>query len=677
MRGELPRETPVGPIVDRPHVVLVGAGTAHLAVLFGRKMGRWLRGTTTTLVHPRSTVLYSGRLPAYLAGECGEEDVTIDLVSLCARAGVRFVEGEAEQLNFEERSVRVRGRPVPLRYDALALTPGTITAGEPGDAVPVRRLESFVDNVRRWEEAGKKTLAVVGGGASGAELAVALAARGFRPTIFERGPRLLPEFSASVARRFAERLRVASVVVRLETPVRTFVDGRLRLADGTEAPFDAALWATGADAAPWLRAHRPALPVDGKGFLRVTTELRVVGQERVFATGDGTSVEGRRYPRNGVVAVHQGRHLGTSIDGLFQGRPPKPFRLERPTLWILNGGGGRAVAGFGPLSFTGKIARRWKESLDRKWMAPAARPLPVASDMLCEGCGGKAPARTLEAALKPTFEDVGVWQTERGWSAGSIDALTSWTDDGVRFGEIATLHALSDVYAKGLKPRSVLVAVTLPRASPRDTARMLEEVDGGVRAALEGTGATLASGHTALGERLAIAIAVTAEPVPTKPLWGKDRLRAGDALVLTKPLGTGIAMAARAQGACAASTWRLVEASMRTSNAHAAEVGRKAGVVAATDVTGFGLAVAAAEMAKMSAVRLRWAETFPTFPGVSALYTSPLRPSLWDENRKRAEALGAPPLEPVAYDPQTSGGLLLAVTPEIAPSLGIVVASVL
>jgi selenide,water dikinase len=646
----------------RPHVVLIGAGTAHLALLAGKAMGKWLGDADVTLVSPSVTVLYTGMLPASLAGECTRAAVTIELPTVCRAAGVRFVCGRAEHVDVTAGAVAVTGRRAPLRYDALALAPGAETRGDPGDAVPVRPLDGLFDAVERWRHEKRRTIAVVGAGASGAEIAVALAGRGFAVTLFERSARVLPEMAPSVTARFGAALARAGVVVRTGVDVGSFRGGTLETRDGSQA-FDGCVWATGPAPSSSLPGASTALPLDAEGYLRVDATLRVVGTANVFGTGDGVTIEGQRPRRNGVAAVRQGQVLGRNLDRLFERKPLRPFRLRRPTLWILNAGCGDAVAGFGRWSWRGRLARRLKSHLDARWMRRWARPAPRATDMPCDGCGGKAPAQALRAVLPPSeWEDVGLWSDRGTALAGSIDTLTSWTDDGELFAFVAVLHALSDVYAKGLRADAALVSVTLPRLPSPSLERLFEEVDRGARAALDQENVRLVAGHTAQGERLALGVAVVAAVGADSPVFRKNALDRGDVLCLTKPLGTGIALAAWAQGACPAATWTPCVHWMGQSNRRASERARALGVRAATDVTGFGLAVAALEMAQLSGRALDFKACLPTFPGVDVLYHSPLRPSLWEANRLRALELGAPTrLPPVAFDPQTSGGLLIAV----------------
>ena len=653
------------PFRPRPHLVLIGAGTAHLALLAGKRMGRWLTDVDVTLVNATSTVPYTGMLPACLAGECSREAITIELPSVCRRAGVRLILGMAEQIDRATGAVRVSGRATPLRFDALAIAPGSTTRGVPGDAVPVRPLDGLLDAVDRWIREERRTVAVVGAGAFGAEIAMALAGRGFSVTLFERGPRILPEMAERVGKRFARYLRSGAVVVRVDTEVHTFQEGQLRIAGGSE-PFDACVWATGPMAPHWLETQRQSLALNEEGFLRVDATLRVLDTENVFATGDGIAIEGQRARRNGVAAVHQSRVLGQNVDRLFSKKPLVPFRLNRPTLWILNAGRGRGVAGFGVLSLGGSVPRRLKTWLDARWMERWGRPAPTATDMLCDGCGGKASAQVLESVIGPLdWEDGGFWQAQGTPLGGSLDALTSWTDDGEAFASIAVLHGLSDVYAKGIRPEAALLSVTLPRLPSPALERILEEVDRGARNTLEREGVRLVAGHTAQADRLALTVAVIGTVRAETPPFRKNALERGAVLMLTKPLGTGIVLAAMAQGGCPAATVLECDRWMRQSNGPGAAIARTYGVRAATDVTGFGLAVTALDMARFSGVALEFALEFPTFPGVLDLYRSSLRPSLWDANRRRALELGAPATLPaVAFDPQTSGGLLVALPPE-------------
>ncbi len=320
--------------------------------------------------------------------------------------------------------------------------------------------------------------------------------------------------------------------------------------------------------------------------------------------------------------------------------------------------------------------------------APETPPVRLTAGTAYGGCGAKLAKDTLATILcgLPRLESpdlvVGI---EYADDAGVVrvapelavihtaDFFPPVVDDPFAFGRIAAANALSDVYAMGGRPLAAMNLVSFP-AGEHDRAVLKEILRGGL-AALEEAEAVLAGGHTVEGRELLYGMAVTGVVHPDE-VWRNGGARAGDALVLTKPLGTGVlTTAAKAE---LADPDRLATAIrwMATLNREAAELARRAGPHAVTDVTGFGLAGHAAEMAEASglAVEIRL-DALPLLPGAREAAATGLVPAGTAKNRKSLERVlevdpdADPVLVDLALDPQTSGGLLVACPPEAAADL--------
>src|SRR5512139_1182163 len=264
-----------------------------------------------------------------------------------------------------------------------------------------------------------------------------------------------------------------------------------------------------------------------------------------------------------------------------------------------------------------------------------------------------------------TWDDAGVWQlTPTLAVVQSVDVITPIVDDPRDFGRIAAANALSDVYAMGAKPTLALSFVGFPSetADPRILRLMLR---GGAEKLAE-AGVTLLGGHSVRDREMKLGFAVTGEVHPKRVVTNAGA-RAGDLLVLTKPIGTGILATALKRGRLAAPLLRRMTRQMAALNAPAAAAMRAARVSAATDVTGFGLLGHALNVALASRKTLRIeASRVPLLPGVAALaeegvYAGGLETNLrYVERRVRwPEALPVG-LKRALADPQTSGGLLLS-----------------
>jgi selenide,water dikinase len=247
----------------------------------------------------------------------------------------------------------------------------------------------------------------------------------------------------------------------------------------------------------------------------------------------------------------------------------------------------------------------------------------------------------------------------------TVDFFRAMVDDPHLFGRIAATHALGDIYAMGGTPETALAIATLPPARAAITEHDLFHMLRGALDVLEPAGAVLVGGHSAEGAELALGFAVTGRPQPGK-LLRKAGLRPGDRLILTKPLGTGVILAAAARGLVSSRLVEAVTETMVQSAAPAASCLLAYRATACTDVTGFGLLGHLFEMLRASGVdAVLDPEAIPSLDGASALLARGITSSLHAENIA-ALAVLAPAAQqheigPLLIDPQTAGGLLAGI----------------
>jgi selenide,water dikinase len=317
-------------------------------------------------------------------------------------------------------------------------------------------------------------------------------------------------------------------------------------------------------------------------------------------------------------------------------------------------------------------------------------PEDVALTSLVEnaGCASKIGQEDLKRALSglprvddprvlvssETCDDAGVYRlTPRMALVQSVDVFTPVVDDAYAFGEIAAANSVSDIYAMGGKPLTALSIVAFPieSLSPRIMNRMLQ---GGVDKLRE-AGVALLGGHSIKDREIKLGFAVTGVVDPGK-MTVNSKARPGDVLILTKPVGTGTLSFARQIGRAPAAGLAEAEASMRALNRAAAEIMTAAGVTTATDITGFGLAGHLGEIAAQSGVVIEvYASAIPVFSGVLDLIRNGVISGAVERNREYASSFvkrekdAGEDLETLLYDPQTSGGLLMAVRKGKAPAV--------
>ena len=304
----------------------------------------------------------------------------------------------------------------------------------------------------------------------------------------------------------------------------------------------------------------------------------------------------------------------------------------------------------------------------------------------CAGCGAKVGAGTLARLLDglavradenllvgfDKSDDAAVYRVSDELAlVQTVDFFPPIADDPFLFGQIAATNALSDVYAMGGDPRIALNLLCIPKSMPDSAVQDL--LRGGYSKVYE-AGAVIAGGHSILDDEPKYGLCVTGFVQPDKILTNAGA-QPGDVLFLTKPLGAGILTTAAKADLCPSDVLDAVFARMTTLNKAARDAMVQFRVHACTDVTGFGLLGHVLEMAQGSNVQMELdVSALPIPPEALEFARMGILPEGMYRNRKYAEAFVAAdgvPLEvqDTLYDPQTSGGLLIAVDPADADAL--------
>lgn len=682
--------------VASTHVVLVGGGHAHVIALksFGMKPEP---GVVLTLIAKEIEAPYSGMLPGFVAGHYTYDQCHIDVVRLAAWAGVRVIHGSATGIDRAKRQVQIEGRP-PLTYDLLSIDVGITPLleginGASAHGLAVKPVSTFA---ARWEELeqralsrdGPRRIAVIGSGAAGFELVLAIRHRlrgeapavGIDPDAFSfaliGASELLPSHNAW-ARTLARRELEAQNVTLVENDrVVRMAPSAVHLASGRTVAADATLLATQAGPPSWLRES--GLPCDDAGFIAVRPSLQLMDDDDVFAVGDCASVIDHPREKAGVFAVRQGPPLTDNLRLRARGMAAKPFTPQSNFLTLLSTGRRHAIAARNGLAVSGDLLWRWKDRIDRAFM-DKFNVLPTMDgaseeEMRCAGCAAKVGPVTLAAALDRlatgearSRDDAAVIDDGAAeLRVETVDFFRAFWPEPYVFGEIAANHAMSDVFAMGGTPTHALANVVLPYAKPYRVAEDLYQLLAGAKAAFDREGVEVLGGHSSEGQELAAGFFVSGR-VGRNSVLGKGGLRPGDRLILTRPIGTGILFAALMRGQARATAIAAALESMRQANGPVARAMRAHDPSAATDVTGFGLAGHLREMLNAGGVTAELdLSRIPLYASVLALARSGIASSLLPENRRVEYELfgrdvGDAHVRAILFDPQTAGGYLLGI----------------
>jgi len=359
---------------DRRHLLLVGGGHAQVEVL-----RQWaqapLKGWHVTLLTREALSPYSGMLPGVIAGLYRAEEAMIDARALATRAGAAVILDSATGIDLAARRLHRAGGP-HIEFDLLSIDTGATpdmgrTKGAARHALPLKPIDALLprlDTLLRAARPGMR-VAVVGGGAAGVEIALALRTRLPDAAILlvAGAAGLLPGFPAGLRARIIRAMTSRRVTLDTGADVQEVTGSALHFADRKILDVDATIWATGAAAAPWLA--ETGLARDPAGFLRVDEHLRALGHSHIFAAGDVASWADDPLPKAGVFAVRQGPVLAANLRAAAMGHALTRYRPQTRYLTLLSLGDGHAIGTRNGLVAGGRWVWWLKDRIDRTFMA--------------------------------------------------------------------------------------------------------------------------------------------------------------------------------------------------------------------------------------------------------------------------------------------------------------------
>ena len=712
----------------RQRIVLLGAGHTNSHVIRQWGMGNRIADTELVCVSNWPTATYSGMMPAVVAGDVPSQAMQIDLVRLTRRCDCRLIVANPTGVDRQQQTIHFADRP-PLEYDLLSIGVGSqptfsdVQVVNEAGLVPIKPMQSFLDRFtqalidRSEEHTDTLRVAVVGGGVASAEIGCCLAARFFqRNTIGDQLDQAMLRFSdlqislisanqigqelkPSTQRRLNQELFQYSIESINHQRITQIDNGQLSFTDQSVKAFDLVIWATGAVATPLLQSID--LPKDDRGFLLTDTDLRSIADAKIFAVGDAGTIRQNPTPKAGVYAVRQGPILWENLRRILQNKTSISYSPQTGFLKLINVGRSRAIGEYQGWSFAGRLAWKLKMRIDTKFMAMyqdyqmMAEAAGKESDhqMNCLGCGGKLSSDVLKETLKSSLakaaatatatdqvligleqaDDAAVLQFGQETVALTTDYFASPLDDPYLFGQMVAIHSLSDLFAMGSAPVAALVNLEIPFGHPRGQRRLATELMAGITDELAKSHSSLIGGHSIEGPRLAAGL--TAIGQQKRPATRKGDLQPRDCLVLTKPLGIGLALAAHMRNELQADEFTELVHVLRQSNSIALPVIEKFQIGSITDVTGFGLLGHLIEMINASHLSAQIElNQVPQMSFVKRLVELGIASSLAPSNQALAAGLNVKyDLDDwrvaTLFDPQSCGGLLIGVHTDRLESL--------
>ncbi len=368
------------------HLVLLGGGHAHVHVL-KNFAAHPPADTMVTLITPYLRQVYSGMLPGWIAGHYALDDCMIQLPSLAETAGVKLLQTACQEIDFVHNAV-VCTSGERVKFDWLSIdtgsvaktftdtsaTPAETDTGDGHEVISIRPIEQFISAITdlkqavktRYQSGDTTGIAVIGAGAGGVEVALALQHAMHDQNIkisLISADNTLP---GPVAPRIKRALSRAGITLHLGSIARNANQHGVVLAGGDTVSAKFVIAALGAAAATWPRAA--GLMCDAGGAILTNDFLQSISHPQVFAVGDCATMQNHTRPKSGVYAVRAGPPLADNLCRVMAGEVLSPYQPQPTSLYLISTGRKYAIGTWGALSWEGQWVWRWKDYIDRAFI---------------------------------------------------------------------------------------------------------------------------------------------------------------------------------------------------------------------------------------------------------------------------------------------------------------------
>ena len=674
-------------------LVLVGAG--HTNCLF---IKMWAMKSNVslrvTLINPDPISSYTGMLPSLVAGLCAKSDAQINLFELCRASGVRLIIDTVKKIDKKQSQLVCKtGRVV--NFDFLSINIGSnslpLINGFRKFGCSVRPLAGFHE---RWEKFLQSlnsntcpVICIIGGGLASIELSFAMDIRlrkmgieNFNIKIFERGT-AFGKLSQNQQRYLKAKAALRKIEIIENTVVKEVSTDGLIKENGKLVLAGFIVSCIGPQPNDLIKNSK----IENRdGYVSVDRTLKVKGFNNAFAVGDCADFPSQVVDKSGVYAVRQAPILYKNILKLLSNKELVQFKPQSDYLKLIVYENTSAILLRNGIAFSGKWVWSLKKYIDNKFIKNFKKLSENASKemktignndkpMLCGGCGSKVGNVILEASLKNLSnansrhivseigDDAAVLKINSSFQALTTDHLRSFTNDAWLQSKITAIHALGDLWAMGSNPDIALTNIIIPESSNEIQKRTIKEIIDGANSVFDAEGVKIVGGHTSLGKE--IVIGFTLGGFSEKRPNTVDKACAGDQIILTKPLGSGVLLAGEMRFEGEAQDLKNLFDAMSTSQSSISKVLSRA-ANSMTDITGFGLAGHLINIVSKSNVGAKiFFDQIPLYSGVNNLIAKEIRSSIFENNYMYSERMiiKTAANTDILFDPQTSGPLLATV----------------
>ncbi len=679
--------------VIKKDLILLGAGHANIEVI--KYLGRIkLQGLRITLVSKNFHTTYSGMVPGYIEGIYSWDEINIDLIKLSYQYNINVVVAEVINISAKEKKIYLKDR-APMKFDFLSINLGIKSNtknifGANKNALFLKPISEIKSTILSIVKNKSNNVAIIGGGAAGVEVSLALKER-FRKSninkniiLISKNNDLMKNYPLSVKRSLKNELIKQNINILYSSNVTKVNKSYIEINGSRKLKCSCTILAT--DAWPPDLVSSSDLKVSKSGFISVLNTLQTKTNPNIFASGDIADIENYKLVKAGVYAVRQSKTLKKNLERLYKNKSLIKYLPQRSYLSIIGLTNGKALGSKYFLSLKSNFFWQLKRYIDKRFIKKYKNfnynnknlitnqnsNEPSEHNMQCAGCGSKVPQTVLDKIFINNFKE-GSFDANDIKGANqlvhTVDIITSIIDDLYLLGKLAAKHALNDLVASNSQILSAQMILGIPLSLSKIQRRDIYQIKEGANTIFKEFGSTVTGGHSYSIEEgkttLGFSLIGKKNTVKKYKKNTKEKLK----IIMTGKLGTALIMAGLNNKIISGKYYNEVINEMIGSNFLLYKLFKKHKIKDITDISGFGLALHLNNLLlrnKMFKGAKIYLDKIPILEGAKEALIKKVSSSLTYSNKssinnklnvlvKNRKYLN------VLFDPQTAGGFLFIV----------------
>ena len=601
--------------IVKKDLVLVGAGHSHTEVI--KYLGKLnLSGLRITLISKSHYCTYSGMVPGFIEGQYSWSEINIDIVKLSFRNNVRLILNEVVKISGKNKKVYLKNNSF-IEFDFLSINIGIESNKNNVDGAkdyayalkPISEIENTINSIALTKQ---NKIAIVGAGAAGVEVSLALNAKFQRLKIkkkiilISKNNTIMKNYPIAVAKKLEKAISNKDINIMYNSNVTKILKSSLVINNTKKIKDCCSVLATNG-IAPYL-VKISDLALSKNGFISVKKTLQTMNFNNIFASGDIADVEDLGLVKAGVFAVRQADILKKNLKNTFLQNKLIKYYPQKSYLSLIGITDSSAVLHKYFIVVKGKIfwiikkyidkkfieKYSYNEATNKKYSYPITSKEPNEHNMQCEGCGSKVPYEVLKQVFSTNI-NLGSFDANyiKGNSSlvHTVDVITSIIDDLYLLGRIAAKHSLNDLFAANACPVSVQMIMSTPKSLNIIQKRDIYQISEGANSIFKEASCLISGGHSYSNESEKSSVGFS--------LIGKIKIKKNEPLnskkknkiYMTGKIGTALVMAALKQSLIEGEYYKELVEEMTRSNIKIFKIIQKYNIKDITDISGFGLAL--------------------------------------------------------------------------------------